>query len=82
MGELLRMGAKITTESRVSLVEGVKKLHSATVQATDLRGGAGLAVAALAAEGSTMISSVEHIYRGYENFEYNISELGGKIKKI
>ncbi|MBS5737021.1 MAG: UDP-N-acetylglucosamine 1-carboxyvinyltransferase [Clostridiales bacterium] len=82
VGELLRMGAKITTEGRVSLVEGVKKLHSATVQATDLRGGAGLAVAALAAEGSTVISSVEHIYRGYENFEYNISELGGKIKKI
>lgn len=82
IGELVRMGAKITNEGRVALVEGVKSLHSADVQATDLRGGASLVVAGLAAEGSTIISSAEHIYRGYENFEFNISELGGKIKKI
>lgn len=82
IGELLRMGAKIKAEGRVALVEGVKTLHSAAVQATDLRGGAGLVVAGLAAEGTTVISSAEHIYRGYENLEHNISELGGKIKKI
>lgn len=82
IGELVRMGAKITSEGRVALVEGVKNLHSADVLATDLRGGAGLVVAGLAAEGTTVISAAEHIYRGYENIEFNISELGGKIKKI
>lgn len=82
VGELLRMGAKITTEGRVALVEGVGKLHSASVQATDLRGGAGLVIAGLAAEGASVISSAEHIFRGYENLEENIAELGGRIKKL
>lgn len=80
--ELVRMGAKITTEGRVALVDGVKKLHSASVQATDLRGGAGLVIAGLSADGKTVISSAEHIFRGYENLEENLTELGGRIKKL
>ncbi len=79
VGELLRMGAKITTEGRVAVVEGVKKLYGTTVEASDLRGGASLVVAGLSAEGTTVIDNAEHIYRGYENIEKNLSELGAKI---
>ena len=79
VGELLRMGAKITTEGRVAVTEGVKKLYGTTVEAGDLRGGASLVVAGLSAEGTTVIDNAEHIYRGYENIEKNLSELGAKI---
>ena len=79
VGELLRMGAKITTEGRVAVTEGVKKLYGTTVEAGDLRGGASLVVAGLSAEGTTVIDNAEHIYRGYENLEKNLSELGAKI---
>jgi len=79
VGELLRMGAKITTEGRVAVVEGVKKLYGTTVEAGDLRGGASLVVAGLSAEGITVVDNAEHIYRGYENIEKNLSDLGAKI---
>ena len=79
VGELLRMGAKITTEGRVAVTEGVKKLYGTTVEAGDLRGGASLVVAGLSAEGTTVIDNAEHIYRGYENIEKNLSDLGAKI---
>lgn len=79
VGELLRMGAKITTEGRVAVTEGVKKLYGTTVEAGDLRGGASLVVAGLSADGTTVIDNAEHIYRGYENIEKNLSELGAKI---
>ncbi len=79
VGELLRMGAKITTEGRVAVVEGVKKLYGTTVEAGDLRGGASLVVAGLSADGTTIIDNAEHIYRGYENIEKNLSDLGAKI---
>ena len=79
VGELRRMGAKITTEGRVAVVEGVKKLYGTSVEAGDLRGGASLIVAGLSAEGKTVIDNAEHIYRGYENIEKNLLELGAKI---
>ena len=79
VGELLRMGAKITTEGRVAVVEGVKKLYGTTVEAGDLRGGASLVIAGLSAEGITVVDNAEHIYRGYENIEKNLSDLGAKI---
>lgn len=79
VGELVRMGADITTEGRVAVVNGVKKLYGAPVEAFDLRGGAALVVAGLAAEGETVISNVEHIYRGYENIVGCIADLGGRI---
>ena len=82
VGELLRMGANITTEGRVAVVDGVKKLQGAPVEATDLRGGAALVVAGLSAEGETIVSSIGHIFRGYEHFEKNLSELGAKITLI
>ncbi len=80
VGELVRMGAKITTEGRVAVVEGVPHLKSAAVEATDLRGGAALMIAGLAAEGETVISNLHHIKRGYECPEKILSSLGAKIR--
>jgi UDP-N-acetylglucosamine 1-carboxyvinyltransferase len=74
--ELGRMGAKINIEGRVAVVEGVKKLRGTSVESTDLRGGAALVVAALAAEGTTQIDSLRHIDRGYESIERTLALLG------
>jgi UDP-N-acetylglucosamine 1-carboxyvinyltransferase len=82
ISELQRMGANITIEGRVAVVEGVRHLQGATVEATDLRGGAALMIAALAAEGTTAIDHVEHIDRGYERPEEFLSQLGAKITRI
>jgi UDP-N-acetylglucosamine 1-carboxyvinyltransferase len=79
VGELLRMGAKITTEGRVAVTEGVNNLYGASVEAGDLRGGAALVVAGLAAKGKTIVCNAEHIDRGYENIEGQLIELGAKI---
>lgn len=78
-GELHRMGAKISIDSRVAVVKGMRKLSGACVTAADLRGGAALVVAALAADGRTEIYSPEFIYRGYENLEENLKALGAEI---
>ncbi len=80
--ELVRMGANIKTEGKVSVVNGVEKLHSANVNCTDLRGGAALVLAALSAEGETKIDSIYHIDRGYEKIENNFKALGADIKRI
>lgn len=80
VGELLRMGAKIKTEGRAAVIEGQKKLYGAPVEACDLRGGAALVVAALAAEGITSVSHAEFIERGYEHIESVLTELGARIK--
>lgn len=80
--ELVRMGASIKTEGRVAVVEGVKCLYGASVEAADLRGAAALVVAALGAEGTSDISGVKYLERGYESLEVVLSELGADIKKI
>ena len=80
--ELRCLGADIKTEGKVALVRGGKKLHGAYVKATDLRGGAALVVAALAASGETRICDVFHIDRGYESIEAAFSSLGGDISRI
>ena len=82
IAELQRMGANITPEGRVAVVEGVKHLKGAPVQATDLRGGAALMIAALAADGITEISEIHHIDRGYECPEGVLSRLGATISRI
>ncbi len=82
IGELIRMGASVKTEGRVAVVEGVRSLYGAAVDATDLRGAAALIAAALGAEGTSSISGVKYLERGYENFEVVLSELGADIKKI
>lgn len=80
--ELNRMGANIRIEGKVAIIEGVDKLKGAPVTSWDLRGGAALVVAAMAAEGETQIVGEEYIYRGYENLEENFAALGGKIRRI
>lgn len=82
VGELQRMGANIKTEDRVAIVEGVEHLSGASVNATDLRGGAALVTAGLAAEGRTEISSICHIDRGYDDIEGKLLGLGARIKRI
>lgn len=79
VSELLRMGADIRVEGRVAMVTGVKKLCSAPVESTDLRGGASLVVAALGAEGISEISALDHIDRGYESIEKALNSIGAEI---
>ncbi len=79
--ELARMGARIKLEGRVALVEGVPKLYGAQVMATDLRGGAALVAAGLAAEGQTVIQDIKHIDRGYERIEEALRSLGANIHR-
>lgn len=79
--ELKRMGAKISINGNTAIVKGVDKLTGAVVEAKDLRAGAALVIAALAAEGRTTIEGVAHIDRGYEKFEKNLSLLGANIKR-
>lgn len=79
VGELVRMGAKIKLEGRVALIEGVDSLYGTEVECPDLRGGAALVVAGLAAKGITRISSVYHIDRGYENIEECLRGIGADV---
>ncbi len=80
--ELKRLGAKITVEGRVAIIEGVKELSGASVEATDLRAGAAMIIAALKARGETVIGEVKYIDRGYEEVEKKFSSLGADIKRI
>lgn len=80
--ELRRMGADIHQDRNHAIIKGVKKLTGTTLSASDLRAGASLVVAALMAEGSSIIENLYHIDRGYENFEQKISALGGKIERF
>ncbi len=81
VGELKRMGAKITVEGRSAIVEGTQKLFGTQIKSTDLRAGASLIIAALMAEGTSVIEDNGYIDRGYFNFIQNLKELGADIKK-
>lgn len=80
--ELMKMGADITTEGKVAIIKGVKKLYGANVNAYDLRGGAGLVIAGLMAEGLTTVNNPVYIERGYEDICRDLHKLGADIKKI
>ncbi len=80
--ELKRLGANIRVEGKIGIIEGVSLLSGAPCKCTDLRGGAALVVAALAAKGKTIISDIYHIKRGYEDIDYNLSNIGADIKEI
>ena len=82
IGELLRFGAKIHAEGRMAVVEGVKALNGANVKATDLRGGSAMFLAGLCAEGTTEITEIHHIDRGYEEPEKVLEILGADIKRV
>ena len=82
VNEFIRLGANISVEKNTALIHGVEKLTGAVVEASDLRAGAALALACASAEGKSYLLNVEHIERGYENFEQKLSFLGIKIEKI
>ena len=78
---LIKMGADIQVLGKVAVVKGVEKLRGAKAEATDLRGGAAMVIAALCAEGSSEITKICHIDRGYEKMEEAVSRLGGDIRR-
>lgn len=80
--ELIRMGADITVRGRSAFIRGVKKLRGADVCAGDLRGGAALTLAAVAAEGLSTVTDLSHIDRGYSAFEYKLRGLGARIRRV
>ena len=80
--ELRRMGANISVDGRVAVVEGVENLVGATVKAVDLRAGAALVLAGLSASGTTTIEEIQHIERGYENIIDKLQKIGADIKKV
>ncbi len=80
--ELQNMGADIVIGGKTAIVTGKPKLHGATVSASDLRAGAALVIAGLAAEGVTVVENVHFIERGYENIIEKLSNLGAKIRRL
>lgn len=82
VAELRRLGARITVEGRSAIIYGVPTLEGAFVEATDLRAGAALFLAALAAEEATVLERVDHIDRGYENLEQKYRDLGAKLQRV
>jgi len=80
--ELIRMGADIRAEGHHAVVRGVERLSGAPVKAPDIRAGAALVLAGLAAEGETLVGSASHIERGYQNLVGNLSSLGAKIELV
>lgn len=82
MDELTRMGANVRVEGNIAIIEGVKKFKGTKVNSPDLRAGAALVIAALAADGYSDIDNIKYIERGYENFEDKLSAIGANIKKV
>ena len=80
--ELSRMGANIKVEGNSAIIDGVRKLTGARVSAPDLRAGAALVIAGLAAEGVTVVDDIVYIQRGYENFEEKLRSLGAEIERV
>lgn len=80
--ELNKMGARITAQGKTAVFEGVNELTAAPVYATDLRAGAALIIAGIAAKGKTEIYNLNHIDRGYENIEEKFRKLGAKIERV
>lgn len=82
INELKRLGCNVTVEGRVAIIEGVDELTGAEVNATDLRAGAALIIAGLAAKGKTTIGNVKYIDRGYEKIEQKLRAVGATVERI
>ena len=82
VGELKKMGTKINVNGNMAVIEGVKGLSAAPVSETDLRAGAAMLIAGLVAEGTTEISDIYHIDRGYERVVEKIEGIGGSIRRV
>jgi UDP-N-acetylglucosamine 1-carboxyvinyltransferase len=82
VNELLRLGAKIQIDGKVSMIEGVPLLSGATVMATDLRASASLVIAGLVASGETQVDRIYHLDRGYDRMEVKLRSLGADIERV
>ncbi|ARU03899.1 UDP-N-acetylglucosamine 1-carboxyvinyltransferase [Comamonas serinivorans] len=82
VNELLRLGARIQTDGRTALIEGVQRLSGATVMATDLRASASLVIAGLVADGETLVDRIYHLDRGYDQMEEKLRALGADIERV
>lgn len=82
VNELMRLGANIQIEGNNAIVRGVGRLEGATVMATDLRASASLVIAALVAQGETLIDRIYHLDRGYERIEEKLAKLGASVKRV
>ena len=80
--ELNRMGAHVQVEGKAAVIDGVKELHGCEVRACDLRAGAAMIIAALAAEGTTVIEDAHYVERGYEDIIGKLTALGARIKRV
>jgi len=82
VNDLLVMGANVSVDLRTAIVRGVPKLYGATVESTDLRGGAALIIAGLAAQGTTRVEGLHHIDRGYQQLEMFLRDLGADVERV
>jgi UDP-N-acetylglucosamine 1-carboxyvinyltransferase len=82
VAELLRMGAKVVRTGSTVVITGVRRLRGAPVMASDLRASAGLVIAGLAAEGTTIVNRVYHLDRGYERLEERLRGLGANLHRV
>ncbi|MEP6965144.1 MAG: UDP-N-acetylglucosamine 1-carboxyvinyltransferase [Polaromonas sp.] len=82
VNEMMRLGAKIQIEGKVSVIEGVEKLSGATVMATDLRASASLVIAGLVADGETLVERIYHLDRGYDQMEAKLRGIGADIERV
>ncbi len=80
--ELIRLGAQIKIDGNTALVTGVPRLEGATVMATDLRASASLVIAALVAQGETLIERIYHLDRGYERIEEKLAKVGARVRRV
>jgi len=80
--ELARLGARIALDGQTATIEGVERLKGAPVMATDLRASVSLVIAALAAEGETIVNRVYHLDRGFERLEDKLAHCGAAIERI
>jgi UDP-N-acetylglucosamine 1-carboxyvinyltransferase len=80
--ELARLGARISLDGQEATIEGVDRLRGAPVMATDLRASVSLVIAALAAEGETIVNRVYHLDRGFERLEEKLGACGAQIERI
>ncbi|MDI3310929.1 MAG: UDP-N-acetylglucosamine 1-carboxyvinyltransferase, partial [Thermoanaerobacterium sp.] len=82
LDELKKMGVNAKVEGRIAVIEGTHKLTGAPLTATDLRAGAAMVIAGLAANGTTEVKNIYHIDRGYESIEKKLQKLGADIKRV
>jgi UDP-N-acetylglucosamine 1-carboxyvinyltransferase len=81
VNELVRLGANIQIDGKVSVVQGVPQLSGATVMATDLRASASLVIAGLVADGETIVDRIYHLDRGYDRMEAKLRKVGAQIER-